>query len=206
MPNNLNNQPFIALKRVAQKNSFYCGPASIQMLLSFYQIEVDQDVVVSNLGIGEKIRAHGMTIGEMGEFVKRFCPQLQFWLKFGATILDLSGLINQYAVPVGVEWQGIFDYPDEEAFEDEDNDPGHIAVVTAIDINKNQILIADPDRHYAGNDREFSIIQFERRWWDINQITDPVTQEKREADDYHGLFIITPQSESFPEKLGLERI
>lgn len=206
MPNNLNSQPFPSLKRITQINGFYCGPASMQMLLSFYQIDIDQDAIVSALKIGNKIRSHGMTIAEMGKFIKEFYPQLQFWFKFNATVSDLSQLVNLYSIPVGIEWQGIFDYSDEEIFEDEDDDPGHISIITAVDTNNNYVLIADPDQHYAGTDRKFSILQFIRRWWDINEIIDPVTNKRQEVDDYQGLFIITLKSDNYPEKLGLKRI
>lgn len=206
MANSSNDQAFPSVKRVTQANSFYCGPASIQMLLSFHQIEIEQSSIVSVLNIEDKIRVQGMTIAEMGEFIKQFYPQLQFWYKFEATVADLSALINQYSIPVGVEWQGIFDYPDEEISEDEDDDPGHISVITAIDTNQNYILIADPDQHYAGTDRKFSILQFVRRWWDFNEVVDPTTNKKERVDDYQGLFIIIPKEESYPEKLGLQRL
>jgi len=206
MPNSLSNQPFPGLKRVAQINSYYCGPATLQMLLGQCQIEIGQEDIVSLLQIGNKIQTHGMTVEEMGKFVQQFYPQLQFWFKFDATIADLSQLINDYSIPVGVEWQGVFDYPVEEAFDDEDDDPGHIAIITAINTVDNYIMIADPDMHYAGRDRCFTILQFERRWWDINEIIDPVTKNRKEVDDYHGLFIITQKNENYPEKLLLKRI
>lgn len=206
MPNNLNSKPFPSLKRVTQINGFYCGPATIQMLLSFYQIEIDQDAIVSALKIGKKIQSHGMTIAEMGQFIKQFYPQLQFWFKFNSTVSDLSQLVNQYSIPVGIEWQGVFDYSDEEKYEDEDDDPGHVSVITAVNTSNNYVLIADPDRHYAGSDRKFSILQFIRRWWDINEVVDPITKKRQEVDDYQGLFIITLKSDNYPEKLGLKRI
>lgn len=206
MPSNLNNQPFPSLVRTTQLNSFYCGPASIQMLLSFYQIEINQETIVSALGIENKIPTHGMTITEMGNFIRQFYPQLQFWFKFNATISDLSQLVNVNQIPVGIEWQGVFDYPDDEISDDEDDDPGHISIITAVNTNDNYILIADPDRHYAGNDRQFSILQFIRRWWDINEIIDPITNKRQEVDDFHGLFIITPKADSYPENLGLSRV
>jgi ABC-type bacteriocin/lantibiotic exporter with double-glycine peptidase domain len=192
MANNFPN-----LKRIAQINSYYCGPASLQMLLSFYDVNIDQQQVVDCLGINDKISTHGMTIQEMGQFIKKYYPQFQFWYKFNSTIPELSQLINQFHFPVGVEWQGIFDYPDEDSFEDEDDDPGHLAVITGINTGENYIYIADPDAHYAGTDRQFSILQFERRWWDINEIN------HQEIDDYHGLFLITPYDFSFPDNLEL---
>lgn len=206
MPNNSSSQPFPQLQRIAQKNSFYCGPATLQMLLGFQGVEIDQETIVMSLQIGERIKIHGMTISEMGNFVKQFYPQFQFWYKFEATIPDLSLLVNNFLIPVGVEWQGVFDYPDEEAAEDEDDDPGHIAVITAVNTAENYIMIADPDLHYAGADRRFSILQFERRWWDINEMVDPRTKKRQEVDDFHGLFVITRNTDNYPERLNLKRI
>lgn len=191
----VNNFP--NLKRTAQINSYYCGPATIQMLLSFYDVVIEQQQVVDYLGINDKIINYGTTIQELGTFVKDLYPQYQFWYKLNSSISELSQLINDYHYPVGVEWQGIFDYPDKESFDDEDDDPGHLAVITGINTNKNYIYIADPDAHYAGTDRQFSVLQFERRWWDINEIN------HQEVDDYHGLFFITPYNISFPDNLQL---
>jgi len=173
------------------------------MLLSFFGINVDQPEIVNYLGVQRKIIDEGVTIEELGRFVHDNYPQYQFWYRFNSSITQLSQLINQYRFPVAVEWQGIFDYPDEDILDDEDDDPGHISVVTAIDTNQNCIYIADPDTHYAGTDRKFSILQFERRWWDINRIIDPITHKTREIDDYHGLFFITPANISFPDDFNL---
>jgi len=199
MANNLVNNSFPDLQRIAQINSYYCGPASLQMLLSTFDIAVDQQQIVDSLGINSKMPTDGITLQEMGQFIKKSYPQLQFWYKFNSSVTELSQLVNQFHFPVGVEWQGIFDYPDEEAFDDEDDDPGHIAIVTSINTGQNFISIADPDAHYAGTDRRFSILQFERRWWDINEIN------HQEIDDYHGLFLITPNNFSFPDYLQLLR-
>ncbi|MCX6726817.1 MAG: C39 family peptidase [Candidatus Shapirobacteria bacterium] len=190
MANNFPN-----LKRIAQVNSYYCGPATLQMLLSCYDIIVSQQEIVDLLHINQKIVIHGMTIPEMGQFVKTFYPQYQFWYKFDSSIPELSQLINQFNLPVGVEWQGVFDYDSPE--EADDDDPGHYSVVTELDTKNNKMLIADPYEAYAGTDRQFSILQFERRWWDINEVN------HQEVDDYHGLFIITPLSFSPPASLQL---
>lgn len=191
----VNNFP--NLKRLAQINSYYCGPASLQMLLSLYGLQVDQQQIVDSLGINQKIFTKGITIQEMGQYLKQSFPQLQFWYKFNSSITEISQLVNDFQLPVGVEWQGIFDYPDEEISEDEDDDPGHIAIITAINTQENYIYLADPDTHYAGTDRKFSILQFERRWWDINEIN------HQEIDDYHGLFLITPIDFALPASLQL---
>lgn len=152
-----------------------------------------------------------MTIDELGKIIKTLYPELQFWYKFNSTISDLSQMINTYKYPVGIEWQGIFDYSDDEdetklLYPDIDDDPGHIAIVTAIDTLNNTIKVADPDQHYYLKDRKFSILQFERRWWDINQIVDPITKKTKEVDDYHPMFIITSNNTDFPQFLNMSKI
>ena len=139
MANNLANNRLPNLVLVAQINSYFCGPASLQMLFSFHHVIIDQQQVVDLLQINQKIVNHGITLQEMGQFVKEFYPQFQFWYKFNSTIPELSQLVNDFNCPVGVEWQGIFDYPDEEAFDDEDDDPGHVAVITGINTSDNYI-------------------------------------------------------------------
>ncbi len=205
MPNS-SVKAFPHLVRTAQENSYYCGPASVQMLLSYLNTSITQKEVVDSLNLESKVAMHGMTIHELGLFIKEFLPQFQFWYKFHSTIAELSTIVNEYQYPVGVEWQGIFDYPDEEISEDEDDDPGHLSVVTAIDTLKNFIQIADPDIHYAGTDRVFSVLQFEKRWWDINSLIDPITHKKIDIEDHHGLFIITHSNVTFPKELELEKV
>jgi len=195
---------FPNLPRLAQLNSLYCGPAVLAMLAGFWGKEIDQEEIVRTTGVGLKIKARGMTIEELGLAIKRLTPELRFWFKRQATISELSRLINFFKVPVGVEWQGIFDYPDEEIDENEDDDPGHFSIVTHINTGNNLIKVADPDRHYAGKDRFFTILQFERRWWDINEVTDLVSRRSFEQDDYHAMFVLTPVEESFPMELGME--
>jgi len=175
------------------------------MLAAFYDKEIEQEEIVHAAKVEKKIKLHGMTVEELAQAAKILVPDLKFWLKRNATITELSQLINVFKVPVGVEWQGIFDYPDEEISEDEDDDPGHIAVITYLDTQNNLIKIADPDAHYAGKDRQFSVLQFERRWWDINCIVDGVKKRRYEQDDYHLIFILTPPYVVFPESLRMKR-
>ena len=102
--------PFPLLKRVKQANSFYCGPAVIQMLLSFHDFKISQKRVVIAAAVKRKIKNHGMTLFDLTKATHKLAPQFQFWHKKNATIKNLSLLVNKYKYPVGVEWQGLFDY------------------------------------------------------------------------------------------------
>lgn len=201
-----NSLAFPNLKRVKQETSFYCGPASLQMLLSFHNFPVSQRQIVAAAGISQRIKDHGATLDDLARACAKITPDFQFWYKKYASLSDLSRLTNEHKCPVGIEWQGVFDYEDdEEQSETDDDDPGHYSVVTQLDTYTNLVMIADPDKHYAGKDRRFTILEFERRWWDINEIENPVTHKVYEVDDFHAMFIVIPKGLSFPENLGMIR-
>jgi len=186
------------MKRVKQITSYHCGPAVVKMLASWQGMAVKQKDIVAAAGIGRRLKIYGMTVAEMSRAVNRLWPELQLWYKDNASLRELQELVKVYGQPVGVEWQGVF-----EEYEDEDN--GHYAVVVHVDMINNVILLADPFRKYAGKDRRFSIIDFEHRWWDTNEIIDPRTGKHKLMKDYHMMFIIARAEESFPEDFGMLR-
>jgi len=63
----------------------------------------------------------------------------------------------------------------------------------------------DPYKDFAMQDRIFSFEEFKERWYDFNEIIDPVTAEKKYVEDYHMMFIITLKNETFPKELGMKR-
>lgn len=205
MAKNLNNFSFPDLKRVAQLNNFYCGPAVLEMLLSFLGVSVSQEEAVRSAGVSQKIKKHGVTIEELSLAAGRLTADYQFWFKKYSTLAELSKIVNVFKYPVGVEWQGIFEDSQEDGLDIDDDDPGHYSVVTAISTHDNLIEIADPYPRYAGKDRQLSVLQFERRWWDINEVIDPRTKKHKEIDDYHAMFVITLQEVTFPKQLGMSR-
>ena len=187
---------FPKMKRVKQITSYHCGPAVLKMLLSFQGVIIKQKEIVTAAGIGRRLKTYGMTVAEMDVSVNKLFPQLQLWHKDNASLKDLQELVQTYTVPVGVEWQGVF-----EEYEDEDN--GHYAVVVHADMANNIILLADPFKKYAGRDRRFSIIDFEHRWWDTNEVTDLRMGKHKLIKDYHMMFIVVPKEVTFPESLGM---
>lgn len=186
------------MKRVKQITSYHCGPAVVKMLLSFQGVTSKQKDIVAAAGIGRRLKIYGMTVAEMSQAVSRLFPQLRLWYKDNSSLKELQTLVRNYQVPVGVEWQGVFE-------EDEDEDSGHYAVVVYLDMAGNVILLADPFKKYAGKDRRFSIIDFEHRWWDTNEIVDPATGKHRLVKDYHMMFMILPAEAVWPESLGMTR-
>ncbi len=192
------------MPRIAQANPFYCGPTVMEMLLKYQGIHhLSQHDLAQLSGVNDDIFDIGMTLSQMANTINQLDLPVQFWFKTDSTLKELATLIDFFRLPVGVEWQGVFDYPDEEADEDGDDDPGHYSIVTHCSTYDNVVLIADPDHHYAGTDRQFSVMQFERRWWDINTVKDPMTGISQEVEDYHGLYIIVPRTETFPLNMDM---
>lgn len=184
--------------RVRQLSPVHCGPAVVKMLLSPYGIAVKQRGVVEAAGVGWKLKTHGMTVAEMAEAIKNLAPEMQLWYKMEATIGELAKVVHDYQQPAGVEWQGEFG-----EYADEDN--GHYAVATYVDTVHNVVLLADPFKQYAGRDRQFGVVDFERRWWDTNEIIDKATGRRWYQKDERMMFIVVPKEVTWPEELGMVR-
>ena len=186
------------MRRVEQITWSHCGPASCVMLLSFLGVDLSQESIVEMGGASYKVEEYGMLVPEMGKAVNRLFPQFQFWYKENGTLQDLTKILKEYMYPVAVEWQGIF-------YEDSDEDDGHYSVVTHIDTTNNIVMLSDPYKRFAGNDRMFHIMEFEGRWWDENEVRDPLTGRVEYKTDNHMMFIITSKDVTFPESLGMVR-
>lgn len=187
------------MKRVRQRTSSHCGPAVLEMLLSFLDIKIDQDVFVDVTGVAEKLKKHGMTVSELGQAIKRVVPQVQFWYKSKATFKDISVVIYKYKYPVGVEWQGIFGKYG-------DDDDGHYGIITSINLKKKTLTIADPFWKFIKKDRKFTLKKFAPRWWDLNEVVNRKTKRIRHKRDEQMLFIISPKDEKFPKELGMRKV
>lgn len=196
------------MKRAKQINDFYCGPAVLQMLYSFVGVEISQEEIVQAAGVQKKIKSHGIALEEMVLAVKTLNPDFLFWYKRNSTLTELSMVVNNFNYPVGVEWQGLFDHDEsgeetEESETEDDSDPGHYSIITSVSTYDNVILIADPYKYYTRKDRKFTVIEFERRWWDINEMINPKTKKHFEIDDYQAMFVICPKEVKFPQSLGM---
>jgi len=117
----------------------------------------------------------------------------------GATIGDLEKITRKYKFPVGVEWQGVF-------YEDEEGDNGHYCIITEVDRSKNYLKLSDPYRKFAGVDRKIRISDFEKRWWDSNEIAIPYSKLKKLVYDRKLIFLITSKKATFPRNLGMVRV
>lgn len=196
----LKGRVFPSLRRVKQITSSHCGPAVIVSLFSFLGIKTSQARIVRILRAKNRIKIAGLNIKDLAKAVRVIGNrEFAFWKKEGATIGDLSLLVNKYKVPVGIEWQGVF-------YEEEEGDNGHYGVVTQVNKKKGYIKIADPYKTFAELDRKFKISDFENRWWDTNEIAIPGSKLRKAVYDRKLMFLITSRKENFPKRLGMTRV
>jgi hypothetical protein len=190
-------------QRFTQISESHCGPAVVQMLLHCLDIQVEQNAVVEAGEASHRIEEQGMRVDQLARAVRQLAPQTTFWYKDHASIEDLVKLVNDYDYLVGIEWQGLF----EDSLEDEtaDGDYGHYSVVTSADPKSRQVVIADPYKDFRSQDRTFSFEFFMTRWWDTNESLDPLTGKENIVEDRQMLFIVTPQDETFPLLLGMQK-
>jgi hypothetical protein len=197
------NQP-----QFMQISESHCGPAVVQMLLNHLAIDVSQEEVAAMGGATSLIELNGMRVDQLVLAVKKLAPAVDFWYKDHSTLQELVKLIMVHRYPVGVEWQGLFDDPDEDEDDDSetgDDEYGHYSVVTHVHPRKRQLIIADPYKSYISRARVFDFEEFEERWYDYNEVADPETGETRLVEDFHMMFIITPPGEVFPYNYGMRR-
>lgn len=197
--------------RFTQISESHCGPASLQMMLANLGIEVSQEAIAEAAGAAQLIELNGTRVDQLAQAVRQLAPEACFWWKDHASLDDLVELVAKRHYPVGVEWQGVFEDPDEDGDESEagseteEDDYGHYSVVTHVHARKRELIIADPYKDFISQARIFTFDEFEQRWYDFNEVPDPTGGPPRLVEDYHLLFVITPQNKTFPRELGLKR-
>jgi hypothetical protein len=191
---------FPAMKRVRQIDVYSCGPAVVSALFTFLGIKVSQKRVIASLRAQNKIRSVGLNVKDLARATSAVSNgNFVFWKKQGGRISEVATIIDKYKFPVGVEWQGVF-------YEDEDEDNGHYGIITEVDKSVGYLRMADSFSKFAGVDRRFRIKDFEKRWWDQNEVRVEGTSRKRTITDKKMLFVITPKNASWPGKLGMKKI
>lgn len=192
-------QPFPHIRQISEA---HCGAAVLQMLLQALGEETDQDEITAAADAEDLIEEHGLRVDQLALACSRIAPHLQFWYKYKATLDDLRMVLSR-GYGIGVEWQGLF--YDSEDEEEEDGDYGHYSIVSHIDENKQMVIIVDPYRDFVRQDRIFPIDFFLRRWWDTNEVYDPLSGRKRLIEDNRLMFFITFMAEDFPDHCGFKR-
>lgn len=189
--------PFPTMARVKQVSNSHCGPAVIVMLYSFLKVKVSQRGLVSSLRAQNKIKNFGFNMKDIARATKIAGKgSFVFWRKSHAKISDLDLIVNKHKSPVAVEWQGVF-------YEFSDGDDGHYSIVTEINKKAGYLRMADPYSTFIGVDRKFKIKDFEKRWWDSNEIKVAGTTKPRTVVDTRMAFLIAPIGETWPKKLGM---
>ena len=187
------------LHKFTQITDSHCGPAVIQMLLDGVGMQVSQEEITRAAGAEYSIHEHGTRVDQLALATARLAPQMKFWYKYNSTIDDIRTILR-LGYGVGVEWQGLFYNSEEEEAEDYDDDEeldsGHYSVISYLDEQQQQLIIVDPYKAFVHQDRIIPISTFLKRWWDINEVTNPYTGEKQEVRDEQLLFFIKPSEET----------
>lgn len=207
---------FENLARIRQLNGSYCGPATIEILLSHFGIQTDQETVVEAGSTKQDVLNNGMSVEMLAKAVKQISPDMSFWVKRGASLDDLTTMVREYNYPVGVDWQGIFenaeyddlvDSPDQTEPESSPTlgDEGHYSVITDVDTRQNQVVMRNPYGHFSEKDQFQPIPTFLDRWWDDREDTLP-DGTKKYVNENKLMFVIVPKTVRLPENLGMTEL
>ena len=203
------------LKRVRMINGSYCGPATLEILMSHFGIETNQDDIASSGVSIAHARKNGMSIENLAKAVRKLFPDYVLWVKREASLHDIERMVREFNYPVGIDWQGFFEEDEYEAFPpdefDEPDDPmlkgdeGHYSVVIDIDRSNNQIRLMDPYGSYAKRDRLFEVNYFFNRWWDDRMDKNP-DGSKKYVYENRLMFVVLPKNIRLPEILGMTEL
>jgi hypothetical protein len=217
--------PFRGLKRIKQETGSYCGPAVLQILLSHFGVNIDQEKIVDGANCRDTVMERGMSVDLLASAVKNLVPGMSFWVKRLSTLADLEKIITEYKLPVAVDWQGEFSSNDyskgdevagmlekaDEVVEVADTgetpkgDQGHYSVMSDISLVNGYVRVVDPYGHYAGQDRFFASSDFFARWWDDRLDYLPGGGKKYIFEDKL-MFLVLPANLRWPEELGMREM
>ncbi len=88
--------------------------------------------------------------------------------------------------------------------ESDESDYGHYSLVTRADRRRHQLIISDPYKDYFSQARVFSFEQFDQRWYDYNEVSDPITSRTVIVKDDHLFFVVVPHNVTFPRRIGMK--
>jgi ABC-type bacteriocin/lantibiotic exporter with double-glycine peptidase domain len=191
---------FSRLRRIEQISESHCGPAVIQMLLENIGVTASQEAITEAAGTTATIDEHGTRVDQLAQAVRTLAPGARLWCKEKASLADVRYVLDEQKYPVGVEWQGLFD-DDEDEFDD---DYGHYSVISHIDLAKGELIVVDPYKDFADQDRILKISVFQKRWWDDNEVKNPRTGKTAYKRDEQLFFVVAPVDEAFPAELGMQ--
>jgi ABC-type bacteriocin/lantibiotic exporter with double-glycine peptidase domain len=182
-----------------QQEEAHCGPATIEMLFSFYGINVSQTAISKAAGMADVIRiAQGMRLDELNTAIDALYPERDYVLlaKYHSCLDDVIEIIDGLRLPIGVEWQGRFARPDGTEY-----DQGHYSVLTALDQDRRLLYIADPEDHdLLTPEGVIDLDLFMNRWWEVDIVPLPDHSGNTRVIEMDSLiFALVPQD----RKMGL---
>ena len=141
----------------------------------------------------------------MSAAVDRLYPQGEFYLlaRYHSSIDDITRVVEELRLPVGVEWQGRFPRPDGSEF-----DLGHYSVITAIDPERGLLYIADPEENnLLTTNGSIEIGLFEPRWWEVDVLpwSDECSTTKVSEMERLMFVVACPQNTSLLVEMGFAR-
>lgn len=194
------------IHQVTQISESHCGAAVLQMLLETMGVTTDQRIIAEAARVENTIEEHGMRIDQIATACNRIAPHLAFWYKYYSSLEDIKYLL-QKNIAIGIEWQGLFYKSLEEEAEEskEEADYGHYSVISFYDEELQQLVIVDPYKDFANQNRVFNLDTFLERWWDTNEIKDEYTGKTEIVEDNRLLFFLTTNEEEIPEEMGFKQ-
>jgi ABC-type bacteriocin/lantibiotic exporter with double-glycine peptidase domain len=200
MPNpSVPSKSFSRLRRIEQISENHCGPAVIQMLLENIGVTVSQETITAAAGATDTIAENGTRVDQLARAVRALAPGARLWCKEKAALEDVVRVLDEQKYPVGVEWQGLFGENEDEF----DDDYGHYSVISHVDLAKGELIVVDPYKDFADQDRILTVRVFLKRWWDDNVFKDPQTGVTTYKRDERLFFVVAPLDVAFPAELHM---
>lgn len=128
---------------IRQKKNYWCGPASLKMVLKYYNIEAKESDLAKQ---AKASKDTGVTAENLVQAAKSY--GLTGFVKKQAEFSDIYHYVLDRRIPIIVDWFQI--------------DDGHYSIVT--DITKKHIYLADP---YIGQLISYKLSEFYRIWFDF---------------------------------------
>ncbi len=183
----------INVRPVIQQTRF-CGPATLEILYSFFRLDVPQERIAALTGIPiAQIRQHGCSLQDLSTAVQALGSDHCLLARYDSTVDDLYDLVEAHGVPAGVEWRCVFQEPDGRIWGE-----GHYSVVVGVDRSARTLQIVDPHdgRNLSHRDGIVGFDAFTERWWDENWLPIPGQPGEFEQIWTQGLlFALIPASQ-----------
>jgi len=165
----------------------HCGPTSAQMMLRKQNVKVSQQALARETLAGPTLLEHGCRIDQLSRAVTTLRPDFVLLAKYDSNVEELIRLTDEFGLPVGVEWRGMFNRADGSRYED-----GHYSVVAQVDMARGVVKIIDPDETSVLPGGEIGVAEFVGRWWDENWLGSPIDPAAPVVRTYHLVFVIVP--------------